>query len=794
MRVPPPGLLKLDKDALLRDVAARLSSAGPPNPSDPAWLLLEQAAWMVEVLSGQLDQYPFAVLRQLLHVLGGQLHPALPSLGVVVASVSREGVLRVDPRRPSPWRLFTPQRERRDAVEFAPAEPELPLWRGGFVAMHAIVDGELFRVGVPAEDGVGALSVWAAEPARSAAFDGEQIRYNCVTSNAAALMEQLRVAIAATEERRVGWLRFHAEQTGPDRVTVSADIDPGGAFRRAAPGGIWGGGDLEGDWGGLDESTWTPPVTVADLSILPPRLRGTRPLPGAEEGRILVPEVPADVDVSRLLVRRASPTPAGVVEAIWRTLASGDTRLLALRPGVQRAFRSPGAPSWLAGALERGLWQGLAEAPSRVVAQLRLTTREPMRAARVAVVFADKPAPVAVYALDASGAPQGGPLPARVAWTLPAPREGRGLATVVALDLPTPSEPVDLLVSTAGRAEAVLANAMLVINAPAVRDGRRWTVNRHVPERLSLLFEDIVGPEVLRNLLATPLGDALSSLLDRLPLARFSLDNGEVLEDFAGLTVDAAAGEITLNAPDAEGTLRAMRPGSRLRLDWYRRTDGAAGDVPAGAISLVEQEPELRPFLLKVHNPLPTSGGADRESPEAAIDRMSVGSSGLPALPSEFERLLRQALGSRGQGWIVRVWSYAERALLSVGLWPLGDEDPETRRLRRALETAGPEVLLVLVGERDRALSEADLAWATLIIQHQVRQLGQRLPVVREAIVSRLWPLTLRPAGRSPANLPAFAPADWSGTLEDCAGRQGVIPLSELVLNAAVTAIDVEQP
>ena len=808
MRLPPPGLLRIDRDALLRDVAAqlaaRLASRGlEPDPTDPAWILLEQAAWMVEILSEQLDQYPFAVLRQLLHLMGGHLLPARPALGAVLAQVSREGELRIDPALPSPWRLFTPQGERRDAVEFVPAEPAVPLWRGAAVDLVEIRDGELFRAGAGGVEGTDALIAWRRTPIRGEAFDGERIRYLAMSANPAALAAALGEAVKKVEERRIGWLRLSVEPAG-ERVALVAQIDPAGAFARTAPGGVWGGGDLLGDWGNLDESGWTPPVRLADLPSLPPRIRGSRPLPAPEEGRILLPDLPQDVATARLLVRAASPVPEGAVAAIWRTVASQDTRLRALRPSVERALGPAGG--WLGPALEVGLWPILAAGGHSHVAQIKLTPgRDTLSDARVGLIFSGADPVVApsteIYALDAAGRPSATPLPARLAWVLPAAAAPgqRGLSTVVAWDVAVPEGVGGLLLATRHAPEAALLNPMLVINAPVVRDGRRWTVQRHVPETLSLLFEDVVSPEVRRQLVEQPLAPVTAALLAALPLARFGVHDGEPLADLAGLATDPTEGTVTLNAPAGDGGLPPLRPAARLKLDWYRRTDGAAGGVAAGAISLVEQEPTVRPFLLKVSNPLGTLFGADRESPEAAMDRLSVPASGLPVLPADFERLARQALGSRGQGWMVRCWTYAERALLSVATWPpeggradLGRPlDPETRALRAALETAGPDVLLFVVGDPQGRLSDEDLSWARLVLTRQIRLLSERLPVVRDALVSRLWPLTLAPDGGAEApTLPSYQPDAWSGLLRDAQGRTSRPPLAELLLNAAVVRLE----
>ena len=59
-------------------------------------------------------------------------------------------------------------------------------------------------------------------------------------------------------------------------------------------GGVAPGGDVEGRWGSVDGSSWTPEVHVSDHLTLPLRLRGTRPQPGPREGTILVPDVPEE--------------------------------------------------------------------------------------------------------------------------------------------------------------------------------------------------------------------------------------------------------------------------------------------------------------------------------------------------------------------------------------------------------------------------------------------------------------------------------------------------------------------
>ena len=58
MRVPPPELLKLNRIDLLNDIRAKLAEKYPDyadqndlDQTDPAWIIVEQAAWLVELLS-----------------------------------------------------------------------------------------------------------------------------------------------------------------------------------------------------------------------------------------------------------------------------------------------------------------------------------------------------------------------------------------------------------------------------------------------------------------------------------------------------------------------------------------------------------------------------------------------------------------------------------------------------------------------------------------------------------------------------------------------------------------------
>jgi hypothetical protein len=296
----------------------------------------------------------------------------------------------------------------------------------------------------------------------------------------------------------------------------------------------------------------------------------------------------------------------------------------------------------------------------------------------------------------------------------------------------------------------------------------------------------------MAGLQADPLSDEVRRLLDRMPLAVAELA-GQRINDFRGLPVDATAGVLTLNAPDRDGVVLTARPGQELRLGWYRRTDGARGRIEPNAIAYAEQPPGSTPGILAAANPLGATGGADRESEDACIQRLFGPGSDTPILPTDWERAIRQALGPEGHGWIIRCWGYAERSLVASRTWPPPsagalEADPETAALEAALREAGPEVLVVSLGRADRLIDRAELSRARAVVEALVRQARQRLGTFQRCVVAPLWPLRLRQRG--PADippLPAFR-LQASGWLVDPHGREAPC-LPALMLNAAVVSV-----
>lgn len=790
MVISPPPSLRVDRAELLRDVADRLSARSPElagrlqDPTDPSWILVDQCAWMVEQLSVSLDQLPLTMLQGFVRLLGGQKNPALPALGVVVVDPREAGALVHPPDGPAPWRFFTGQTEERDVIEFALAEPSAPVRQARWSGYCQTRDGELEIAGGPTGEGVEA-SVARPGEARAPAPLREVARYSVVTTNPEELCKTVAAAIERLDERRIGWLELSVSVEGAHAVLVEARIKPSRAFARACPAGLSDGGDLVADWGTLDDVTWTPPVRRGASQILP----GDCDLyPGARDGELLVTRVPAGFPVAELLESRAIPLPQAVIGAIWTTLSRMDERLSGLRPTITRALEQPDpALGWLAAALPQ--WGRVARGGHNTLLHLSLNGAErgPLRLGLL--LDPGQPTPeIEVWTLE----PLLGPAPIELteAWHLDLP-DARGDTRLLAVNMEPPPNVQGLLIVADGAVRGAVCNPVLVVQAPVVADGREVVVERAVPEAVTLMGEDVVTGDVRERLLEQPLSSRVAQILRRLPLASFSVEGQDPIRDFAGLAMDASAGELTLNAPDDRGQTRELRPSQRLTLDWYRRTDGEVGEVPAGAISFVEHPPRARPALNAVINPLGTSYGCARESDEACRDRLFAPADSLPVLPGDWERAIKLDLGARGRAWTVRCWGYAERSLLSTAIWPIGAPDDEAERLAEELEDAGPNRLLVAIGPLDGALSDSDLAWARSVVLARVRRVRARLPAVEDAIVTRLWALTLvseHAVGETP--LPCYEPTALpQGELRDLDGRVAARPRARALLNAVVVAV-----
>lgn len=812
MRVPPPGTLKLDRRALLRDVRERLAERLPAyadasaDPTDPGWMLLEQAAWTAEILSGQLDQYPYSVVQHFVRMMGGHLLPARPSVGLVVVETATIGTMNQSEDRPSPWRFFTTQTETTDVIEFVPVESSVAIHKGLVDSVCQIEGGTLKLVHHRGEkDGVEAHEGWRGTPLRCGIFDREEIQFVFVSSNADKLVTTLEGALEKLAERKIGWIDLAVAKGQKGQVTLTAVIDPSKAFVESAPAELWGGGDLTGHWSTLDDINWTPPVLISNHPLLPMRMRGGRPMPGVDEGTILVPDVPPNFPIDQLLVRDAAPMPAVAVDALWKTLTHTDRKLAPFKPTVRRKYPAAGGsgpePGWVLKALESGVWNQLAEQAPIGVAHYTLGTQLAKKGnVRLGVVLIhddpDDLPEITAFGQHSDGNVPGEELEVEVAWRLSVPPRdgGRGMWLAVALDVEVEPDLKGVVLAVDGGLHGALFNPLLVTNAPAVRDGREIRVQRNIPEAVSLLHGDLVTPEVVGRMDEEPIPDDALELIQELPLAWFDLKKGPELRNWRGVEIDSSEGRMVLNAPDRDGQQTTIPAGERVKLTWYRRSDGGRGDVPAGSIQLLEQEANVKPSLSMVRNPVGTYFGADRETPEAAVDRLFAPAGGTPVLPADFERVVRQVLGTRGRGWMVRCWSYPERSLVSTSLWPLEEGDPdadlESMQLDIELEDAGPDCLLVVIGPQDDVLSDEDLDWARRAIQQKIRRFGERLPVIRRAVVTRFWPLSLVTAAvPEEILLPNFDLRGMSGELSDPLGRSAGPPQAAMFLNAAVVDV-----
>ena len=801
MLVAPPPSLRVDRTALLRDVADRLAARSPElaarleDPTDPSWMLVDQCAWMVEQLSIELDHLPLSMLQSFVRLLGGQRNPALPALGVVVVEPRDAGVLQHPPDAPAPWRFFTGQTEERDVVEFALGEPSAPVRRAAWAGYGRLRGDELeIAGGAQGSDGVSAQVAVPGE-VRAPAPLREVARYTIVSTNPDALRDTIQAAIGLLDERRVGWLSLTAHTEGEHHVVVEATVDLGRAFARTCPGGLGAGEDVLADWGTLDDTTWTPPVRRSASLVLP---GDCAIFPGPSDGTLLVTRVPAGFPLASLLELRATPLPAQVVTAVWTTLSRMDERLSALRPTIQRALRSPDrALGWLEAALPH--WDRLDRGDGTTFLHAALQPAD-RGALRLGLLLDPQQRAPRCEAWGLDRTLGQAPLPLAEAWTLDLP-DVRGSTRLLALNVDVPSGVQGVLVVIDGDLRGAVCNPVLVVQAPAVADGREVRPERAVPEAVTLMGEDVVTNGVRERLLEQPLPARLAQILRRLPLASFAVADEDPIRDFSGVGIDASAGQVLLNAPDDRGQVRELRPNTPITLSWYRRTDGDLGEVPPGAIAFVEHPPSTRPALNAVTNPLGTGYAAARESDDACRDRLFAPADSLPVLPGDWERAIKLDLGTKGRTWLVRCWGYTERSLLSHALWPLpppnDDEatapaDPEDRRLASELDEAGPNRLLVAVGPMTGELSAADLAWARQVVLARVRRVRARLPAIEDAIVTRLWPLTLIASGPvGDVQLPSYEPTALpEGLLRDEDHRKAPRPRVRALLNAVVVAVE----
>ncbi len=780
MRLAPPQPFRKSSQELLSDVFARLSEKYPgleASPTDPGWLMLEQAAWLVEGLTEQMDDYPLALMQSFLRLAGAKIEPAQPSLVAVCVDVS--GTQEIDP---GVVRFFSQQDETLPSVEFAPAER---------VVLAALVpqsvvgfsDGELYT---SEQDLSAGHTVALRRDQPSRAFDGQRVVL-VVAPHGENFAERLRAAVATVEAGPAGWLRFEVSEAGKGALRVVAHIDPGNAFD--APGGITTGGVTSARWGFLPESGWRPPVYIASRDGIPVEDWGADPLPGlaATGVKLEMLDVEAGIPVEDLLVLEAVPIPLEACAAVWRAIVAVDSSLEGATPSIQRRFSPPvdGAPAWLQVVLDKGGWSDISGRDNLVVhvgiAGFATTARFGL------VTPIGERRDVRVLGVSAAG--QLRPLGAAPGWRvgLVDADAAVGLMEVSSFDVALEPDILSLLVEVADQGGSLLINPLLCIQAPVVRDGREVTVEREVPEAVSLLNDAVVDAEVIDRVTSAvnPAGGAILAALD---LASFThVSNGKIrsIENYAGMTMDAGTGTLTLNAPDRHGQRTAFRRGDVVGLEWYRRTDGEVGNVAAGSITLVEGAP----LVVSVTNPLGAFHGKALESDEAATKRLFGNGDGIPVLPADFEREIRNALGSAGSSWFVRVWTHAERTLLNTDIWPpvsVGKARPlQSAAFETALRGAGPETLCVVLGPTDRQITAAELVDAAQKVENVRVRISKRFAPFRKTIVGAFFPL--EGDGVVSAALPAVNPGTV-GTVSDSHGHS-TRARGKTFLNAAIVRV-----
>lgn len=178
----------------------------------------------------------------------------------------------------------------------------------------------------------------------------------------------------------------------------------------------------------------------------------------------------------------------------------------------------------------------------------------------------------------------------------------------------------------------------------------------------------------------------------------------------------------------------AIPPWRAVRV-WYRTGGGTAGNVPAGALTLIDQEASAvtLPKGLTVSQAKPAEGGAPGESLTDASLRTPFESAAIAAAvtPRDYERLAREVSGvvDATAGAPAQRWAHAERGTVRVDIAPDIQGDGPDKRISAAMVRAGRAQVLL---ERVTAAIEAhrplgiglDVGWL------QVREIEVSLRIV----------------------------------------------------------------
>jgi len=805
MRIPSPPSLRLDRTELLALVRQRLADSGlpvqPGDLTDPAWLLLEEAAWMVETLSGQLDRYPAALMQQALAVMGASLEPARPAVGLMTVTPSEPGVLDdVDGQQQTVF--LTAQTERADSVLFVPAQRRVPLHPLTVSGWFRLSDGQLLDGTAPPPEDDSDVTHAVCPPVEhfevASTFDRVVICYTLRSSNSEADLARLQAAGDLITRERNGYLGFSAVQTDSG-VVLEVEIDPCAGIRRdpEAPECV------RVAWRPIYGTSWQPMVRISGAVAMPNRI----PEPN-REGQIVLRGVSEKVELSGLLMleRPAVPNPR-VIDAIWNVVTDIVPSLRGQRLDVQvrldsvKGAAEADGPSWVKRLLKSRAYELLAghtrsdmvwvslPKPITKPGVIRLATSVDSTAPYQ--VEADR---LEIRALTGSEAILLDPLRDCVPrWrvVLPAPQSTR-LDRIVGWDVHLPAGTEGLLVrwkteasehdadGPEVRLEALTLNPVLVFNAPVVVDGRELFASSVGPVPVDLDATDVVDRSVLAIAGAENMqgwwlpglglhppsthpasGAVAQNIVGLARMQRVSsvdtLPSGELFTDWQGVSVDPTVGRVVFRVPGFEqgGTPLELDGQRGVSIDWYRRTDGAGGAVAAGQVHFVEQRVGAKPAIAAASNPYPMIGGRAAESPEACIERVYGANREQPMLPLEFEQDLLRCLGRRGLGWWARVWSYSERYMFELRMWqqlplkqpsrtPLDDPTGEyaVRARPSEVEDADETVLVVALGPM-QGREPTEMAWARKSAQTWFRRLRQRYPMLQSMELVPFRALTL---------------------------------------------------
>ena len=133
---------------------------------------------------------------------------------------------------------------------------------------------------------------------------------------------------------------------------------------------------------------------------------------------------------------------------------------------------------------------------------------------------------------------------------------------------------------------------------------------------------------------------------------------------------------------------------------------------------------------------------------------------------------------------------------MATRLWPMDESglgiDRDQIRLKRSIDNAGPETLLVVLGNQDRVIDDGDLDWARGVIRGLVRKQMDRIPIIKDVIVTKFYPLTLQCTEmNADIPLPNFSIDDMKGTVNDTEGNRATLTTGRLLLNAGVVETEV---